>query len=265
MPSGLPKSSAAAAYGYALLPPIRNADTAVRDVHAAYRDEQAQIAAQLDAAAKRFGRGLDRVVWEARAAEALPLGQRPEGARLIDGLAATDIVIVPRLGDLLSSAADAQDIVTRFTARRARLFVADLELELTGAGDTARRALNLLMSLADSYDERRRSLWAAQEEGRIAALDGIDAAMRRQAAEAIRDWCANPAIFRASDDGLHLDPAIEGGLQRLLAEAEAADGTPQREAAALSRAIAAELGIRLTERQVEALRQRRRRARATTG
>jgi hypothetical protein len=245
-----------------LLPPIRNADPEVRDVHATYREEQSQITAMLETVARRFGRGLDHVVWEGRAAEALPLNQRPEGARLLDGLTPSDIVLVPRLGDLLSAAADAPGILARFNEQRARLFLTDLQLELTGTGDTARRALELLASLSDTYDERRRSLWAAQDQGRVAALDRFDATMRQQAADAIRDWCENPATFSASDDGLRLDPTVEGGLHRLLAEAEEAAGTPQGETAALSRTIAAALGIRLTQQQIEALRQRWHRSRA---
>lgn len=244
--------AAPTAYGYALLPPVRNADPTIRDVHEAYRQEHADIAAELGKVAQRFGHSTGPVIWEVRAAAAVPFLQRPEGARLLDDLAANDLVIAARLGEILSAAADAAPLVDAFRQRQARLYVADAALELTARGDAEKRALTLLAALAESYDERRRHLWAEQHDARAAEPEAFQRSRQRQAVEEILARRETPASFAAADSGLYLDDVLAARLQALVEAAGEADD----DAAALSRLLATQLGVRLTPKQAANLRTR---------
>ena len=241
-------------YAYVFRPPYRPDGPVMRGLIEATREDSAALGAELERVARRFQRRIDHVVWELEGAASLPFAQRPQGAKLLDSLKDYDLVIAARLGEIVCAAAEAQPLVEAFLERRARLFVADIDLELTAQGETTRRALGLLSALAKSYDEQRRALWAAQQipaatEGRPDSLD-----RNAQAAARLQETLTEPPRIPGSDERMLLDPQLDARLLFLLETARDSEVAPE----VVARTIAVELGLRLTPQQVARLMEKRR-------
>ncbi len=241
-------------YAYAFRPPYRPDGPVMRSLVDAAREDSAALEAEFETVARRFQRRIDHVVWELEGAASLPFARRPQGAKLLDSLKDHDLVIAAQLGEVICAAAEAQPLVEAFLQRRARLFVADIDLELTAQGETTRRALGLLAALAKSYDEQRRALWAAQQvppasEGRQDSLD-----RNAQAAARLQETLTEPTQVPGSDERMLLDPQLDARLLFLLETARDSEVAPE----VVARTIAVELGLRLTPQQVARLMEKRR-------
>lgn len=248
------KTAKSLTFAYCFRPAYRSDGPVMRRSVDAAREDSLALETELESVAQRFGRQIDYVVWEAKGANRLPFAQRPQGAKLLDSLKGHDLVIATQLGEIICAAAEAQPLVDTFLQRGARLFIVDIDLEITAQGETARRALGLLSALSKSHSEQRRALWAAQQlHGKTkSGQDRLD--RNAQAASRLREALATPPKVPGNDERMLLDQQLDTRLQLLLEAAKDQAVAP----AAVARTIAVELGLRLTPQQVARLMEKRR-------
>src|SRR5207248_6676472 len=84
-----------------------------------------------------------------------PLGERPEGARLLAGLNAGDVVITPKLDRMFRSALDALDVLGQLKDRGVSLHMIDLGGDVTGNG-VSKLVFTILSAVAEAERDRIR-------------------------------------------------------------------------------------------------------------
>jgi len=80
------------------------------------------------------GLKLDKVFIERGVSGSRPVGERPEGARLLSTLDSGDVVITPKLDRLFRSALDSLDVLAKLKERGVSLHMIDLGGDVTGNG-----------------------------------------------------------------------------------------------------------------------------------
>ena len=83
----------------------------------------------------------------------IPLGHRPEGARLVAALQPGDTVIAAKLDRMFRSAWDALNVIRDFQRRRISLWLLDLGGDVSGDG-IAKLVLTILAAIAEFERER---------------------------------------------------------------------------------------------------------------
>ena len=185
----------------------------------------------IDGYAMMNGLTLDSIFVERGVSGSKPVGERPEGARLLAVLKLGDVVITPKLDRMFRSALDALDVLGRLKDRGVSLHMIDLGGDVTGNG-VSKLVFTILSAVAgaerDRIRERIRDVKADQRK-RQRYLGGIV-----------------PFGWKVGDDGtLVEDPTQQRAIRRILQLRR--DGLSLR---AISTAIAAE-GIRLSHEGVK--------------
>jgi len=185
----------------------------------------------IDGYAMMNGLTLDNIFVERCVSGSKPVGERPEGARLLAVLKVGDVVITPKLDRMFRSALDALDVLGRLKDRGVSLHMIDLGGDVTGNG-VSKLVFTILSAVAeaerDRIRERIRDVKADQRK-RQRYLGGIV-----------------PFGWKVGDDGtLVEDPTQQRAIRRILQLRR--DGLSLR---AISAAIAAE-GLRLSHEGVK--------------
>ena len=94
-----------------------------------------------------------------------PLGERPEGARLLAALKAGDVVITPKLDRMFRSALNALDVLGRLKDRGVGLHMIDLGGDVTGNG-ISKLVFTILSAVAEAERDRIRDVKADQRKRR---------------------------------------------------------------------------------------------------
>ena len=129
----------------------------------------------IDGYAMMNGLTLDSIFVERGVSGSKPLGERPEGARLLAGLRAGDVAITPKLDRMFRSALDALDVLGQLKDRGVSLHMIDLGGDVTGNG-VSKLVFTILSAVAeaerDRISERIRDVKADQRK-RQRYLGGI--------------------------------------------------------------------------------------------
>jgi putative DNA-invertase from lambdoid prophage Rac len=177
------------------------------------------------------GLGLDAVFVERGVSGSKPLGERPEGARLLGTLRSGDTVITPKLDRMFRSALDALDVLGQLKRRGVSLHMIDLGGDVTGNG-ISKLVFTILSAVAeaerDRIRERIRDVKSDQRK-RKRYLGGI-----------------MPFGWRAAPDGTLVEDAAQQRAIRLIIELRCG-GLSLR---GISAAIAAE-GVKLSHEGVK--------------
>jgi len=131
-------------YGYARVSTERQADEGVS------LDEQIR---RIEGRALEQGWQLAETFIERGISGSVPLGDRPEGARLVAVLQAGDVVIAAKLDRMFRSAWDALNVIRDFQHRRISLWLLDLGGDVSGEG-IAKLVLTILAAIAEFERER---------------------------------------------------------------------------------------------------------------
>jgi putative DNA-invertase from lambdoid prophage Rac len=167
----------------------------------------------------------------------VPLGDRPEGARLLAVLQPGDIVIAAKLDRMFRSALDALGVIRDFQRQRISLWLLDLGGDVSGDG-IARLVLTILAAIAEFERERigERIRDAKRHQRRSGQYLGGD----------------RPFGWRVGEDGMLVEDEAE---QRALA-----DMREMRDAGTSFRNIAARIGqthnIRISHQGVKRVLER---------
>jgi putative DNA-invertase from lambdoid prophage Rac len=105
--------------------------------------------------AMMHGLKIDRVFVERGVSGAKPLGNRPEGAKLLAILKPDDVVITPKLDRMFRSARDALDVCDRLKKARVSLHMIDLGGDVTGNG-ISKLVFTILSAVAEAERDRTR-------------------------------------------------------------------------------------------------------------
>src|SRR5829696_3123246 len=84
--------------------------------------------------AMMHGLALDQVFVERGVSGSKPIGERPEGARMLAAVVASDVIITPKLDRMFRSALDALDVLARLKDQGVSLHMIDLGGDVTGNG-----------------------------------------------------------------------------------------------------------------------------------
>src|SRR5271157_3941133 len=131
-------------YGYARVSTERQADEGVSLEEQIRRIEGRALEQGWQVAETFIERGISGSV---------PLGDRPEGARLVAALQSGDIVISAKLDRMFRSALDALTVIRDFQRRRISLWLLDLGGDVSGDG-IAKLVLTILAAIAEFERER---------------------------------------------------------------------------------------------------------------
>jgi putative DNA-invertase from lambdoid prophage Rac len=101
------------------------------------------------------GLTLDSIFVERGVSGSKPLGERPEGARLLVGLNAGDVVITPKLDRMFRSALDALDVLGQLKDQGVSLHMIDLGGDVTGNG-VSKLVFTILSAVAEAERDRIR-------------------------------------------------------------------------------------------------------------
>src|SRR5215471_16873646 len=101
------------------------------------------------------GLALDRIFVERGVTGSKPLGERPEGARLLFVLNAGDVVITAKLDRMFRSALNALDVLGRLKERDVALHIIDLGGDVTGNG-ISKLVFTILSAVAEAERDRIR-------------------------------------------------------------------------------------------------------------
>jgi putative DNA-invertase from lambdoid prophage Rac len=133
-------------YGYARVSTVMQADEGESlDV------QQRTIAGY----ATMHGLAVERVFVERGVSGSKPLGDRPQGAALLESLKPGDIVITPKLDRMFRSALDALDVLASLKARGIALHMIDLGGDTTGNG-VSKLVFTILSAVAEAERDRTR-------------------------------------------------------------------------------------------------------------
>ena len=117
-------------------------------------DEGESLGAQqrvIEGYAMMQGLHLDHVFVERGVSGSKPLGERPEGGKLLAALQSGDIVITPKLDRMFRSALDALDVLGQIQNRGVSLHMIDLGADVTGNGIS-----KLVFTILSAVDEAER-------------------------------------------------------------------------------------------------------------
>jgi DNA invertase Pin-like site-specific DNA recombinase len=210
-------------FGYARVSTERQADEGVS------LDEQIR---RIEGRALEQGWQIAEVFVERGVSGSVPLGDRPEGARLLAVLQPGDIVIAAKLDRMFRSALDALNVIRDFQRQRISLWLLDLGDDVSGDG-IARLVLTILAAIAEFERERigERIRDAKRHQRRSGQYLGGD----------------RPFGWRVGEDGLLVEDEAE---QRALA-----DMREMRDAGTSFRNIAAQIeqthGIQISHQGVK--------------
>ena len=98
---------------------------------------------------------LDRVFVERGVSGSKPIGDRPEGAKLLAVVRSGDVVITPKLDRMFRSALDALDVLARLKDRGVSLHMIDLGGDVTGNG-ISKLVFTILSAVAEAERGRIR-------------------------------------------------------------------------------------------------------------
>jgi DNA invertase Pin-like site-specific DNA recombinase len=101
------------------------------------------------------GLTLDSIFVERGVSGSKPLAARPEGARLLAGLKADDVVIAPKLDRMFRSALNALDVLGQLKERDVALHIIDLGGDVTGNG-ISKLVFTILSAVAEAERDRIR-------------------------------------------------------------------------------------------------------------
>ena len=124
-------------YGYARVSTERQADEGVS------LEEQIR---RIEGRALEQGWLIAETFIERGISGSVPLGDRPEGARLVAALQAGDVVIAAKLDRMFRSAWDALNVIRDFQRRRISLWLLDLGGDVSGDG-----IAKLVLTILDLY------------------------------------------------------------------------------------------------------------------
>jgi putative DNA-invertase from lambdoid prophage Rac len=162
----------------------------------------------------------------------VPLGDRPEGARLLAVLQPGDIVIAAKLDRMFRSALDALNVIRDFQRKRISLWMLDLGGDVSGDG-IAKLVLTILVAFAEFERERigERIRDAKRHQRRSGQYLGGD----------------RPFGWRVGEDGILIEDEAE---QRALADIK-----EMRDAGSSFRSIATQIkqthGIQISHQGVK--------------
>jgi putative DNA-invertase from lambdoid prophage Rac len=105
--------------------------------------------------AMMHGMKLDRVFVERGVSGSKPLGDRPEGAKLLEVLKPGDSVITPKLDRMFRSASDALNVCDHLKAEGISLHMIDLGGDVTGNG-ISKLVFTILSAVAEAERDRTR-------------------------------------------------------------------------------------------------------------
>ena len=181
-------------YGYARVSTERQADEGVS------LEEQIR---RIEGRALEQGWLIAETFIERGISGSVPLGDRPEGARLVAALQAGDVVIAAKLDRMFRSAWDALNVIRDFQRRRISLWPLDLGGDVSGDG-IAKLVLTILAAIAEFERERigERIRDAKRHQRRTGQYLGGD----------------RPFGWRIGEDGVLVEKEDE---QRALAEMQA--------------------------------------------
>jgi DNA invertase Pin-like site-specific DNA recombinase len=131
-------------YGYARVSTEKQADEGVS------LEEQIR---HIEGRALEQGWQLAETFIERGISGSVPLGDRPEGARLVARLQPGDVVIAAKLDRMFRSAWDALNVIRDFQRRRISLWLLDLGGDVSGDG-IAKLVLTILAAIAEFERER---------------------------------------------------------------------------------------------------------------
>ena len=215
-------------YGYSRVSTERQADEGVS------LDEQIR---RIEGRALEQGWQIAEVFVERGVSGSVPLGDRPEGARLLAVLQPGDIVIAAKLDRMFRSALDALNVIRDFQRQRISLWLLDLGGDVSGDG-IARLVLTILAAIAEFERERigERIRDAKRHQRRSGQYLGGD----------------RPFGWRIGEDGMLVEDEAE---QRALA-----DMLEMRDAGTSLRNIATQIqqthGIQISHQGVKRVLQR---------
>jgi DNA invertase Pin-like site-specific DNA recombinase len=98
---------------------------------------------------------LDSIFVERGVSGSKPLGERPEGARLLAVLRDDDVVITPKLDRMFRSALNALDVLGQLKERDVALHIIDLGGDVTGNG-ISKLVFTILSAVAEAERDRIR-------------------------------------------------------------------------------------------------------------
>jgi putative DNA-invertase from lambdoid prophage Rac len=98
---------------------------------------------------------LDQIFVQRGVSGAKPLGDRPEGAKLLASLKEGDVVITPKLDRMFRSALDALDVLRQIQKRGISLHMVDLGGDVTGNG-ISKLVFTILSAVAEAERDRIR-------------------------------------------------------------------------------------------------------------
>ncbi|OAN48319.1 recombinase family protein [Magnetospirillum moscoviense] len=110
---------------------------------------------QLEGYALMHGMALDTVYVERGVSGSKPLGERPEGGRLISMLKAGDVVLTPKLDRMFRSSLDALDNLNLLKGMGVSLHMLDLGGDVTGNG-ISKLVFTILSAVAEAERDRIR-------------------------------------------------------------------------------------------------------------
>ena len=98
---------------------------------------------------------LDQVFVERGVSGSRPIGERPEGARMLGKVRPGDVIITPKLDRMFRSALDALDVLARLKDRDVSLHMIDLGGDVTGNG-ISKLVFTILSAVAEAERDRTR-------------------------------------------------------------------------------------------------------------
>src|SRR5919199_4565037 len=105
--------------------------------------------------AMMHGLTLDQVFVERAVSGSKPIGERPEGAKLLAAAGPGDVIITPKLDRMFRSALDALDVLARLKDCGVSLHMIDLGGDVTGNG-ISKLVFTILSAVAEAERDRTR-------------------------------------------------------------------------------------------------------------
>jgi DNA invertase Pin-like site-specific DNA recombinase len=133
-------------YGYVRVSTDRQADEGV---------SLAQQERALQGYAMQHGMELNRVFVEQGVSGSTPIGERPEGGKLLAMLRPGDVIMTPKLDRMFRSALDALKVLEQLRAQRVALHMLDLGGDVTSNG-ISKLVFTILSAVAEAERDRIR-------------------------------------------------------------------------------------------------------------
>jgi DNA invertase Pin-like site-specific DNA recombinase len=194
------------------------------------------------------GLTLDQIFVERGISASKPLGERPEGAKLLAALKLGDVVIAPKLDRLFRSAIDALQVATKMRTDGISLHLLDLGGNVSTDG-MARTFFIIASAFAEAERDRTRERitevkrdqrqrgrylggklpfgWRVGEEGALVEVPAQQAAIGRMQRMRAQGMALRAIAERMNKDGHELS---HQGVKKVLAAAERRGGKHSRAA-----------------------------------